>query len=128
MSTIGSLNPVAVAAPAAETAWKAKLTEGAHQFEAMMLEQMMKPLQFGGGPGSDPDSGESSTGLDGEKPDAASDVVRSFGTEALAKAIANGGGLGLAQQIIRQVTAEHDSNATKVSLTKVSGGRAEESM
>lgn len=98
--------PLAAAGQKAAThvaAWKSKLADGAHQFEAMMIEGMLKPLHFGGAPGSldtadggDPD----------ESSDAAADVVRSFGTEALARAIAHGGGFGLATQIIRQVSHE----------------------
>jgi Rod binding domain-containing protein len=102
-----------------DDAWKAKLTDGAKQFEAMLLEQMLKPLKFGGVPGAEVgDAGDK----DEDQPDAAADVVRGFGTEALAKAIAAGGGFGLARQIIRQVSAEHDSVAGKGGGTKVHGG------
>jgi Rod binding domain-containing protein len=100
----------------ASDAWKAKLSTGAHEFEAMMLEQMMKPLQFGGAPGADPESAGSS---DGEAQDAASDIIRGFGTQAMAKAIASGGGFGLATQIIRQVTHEHNAQKVNSDSTKV---------
>ena len=86
-----------------------KLVDGARQFEAMMLGEMMKGLSFGGAPGDDPE--DSSAGAAG--------TVRSFGTEAVAKAIATGGGFGLARQIIRQVTAEHEAAEAKQGGTKV---------
>jgi Rod binding domain-containing protein len=38
--------------------------------------------------------------------DGASDTITSFGTEAVAKAISKSGGLGIAKQVIRQVSAE----------------------
>ena len=74
----------------------AKLSDGAHQFEAMMLEQMLKPLHFGESPDA---AGEESSG-------GASETLRGFGTEAIAKAMASTGGFGLARQIVRQVTAQ----------------------
>lgn len=72
-----------------------KLTDGAHQFEAMMLEEMLKPLKFGGG-----------LDASGDSADSAGDTIQGYGTEALAKAISDGGGFGLAKQIVAQVAAE----------------------
>ena len=48
--------------------------------------------------------------------DKAGGTIESFGTEALTKAIASGGGFGIARQILRQVTAERDARqgGTKV--------------
>ncbi len=76
---------------------KAKLEDGARQFEAMMLQEMLKPLHFGGSPDeADSEGGEAET-------------IRGLGTEAVAKAIAKAGGFGLARQIIRQVGQEDQS-------------------
>jgi Rod binding domain-containing protein len=75
----------------------AKLASGAHEFEAMMLQQMMKGLDFGQAPGD---------GADGEEASGASGTLQSYGTEALAKAISGQGGFGIARKIIQQVTAE----------------------
>jgi flagellar protein FlgJ len=85
----------------------AKLADSAHQFEAMLIGQMLKPLQFGGAPGED-DSGAG-----------ASDTIRGLGTEAMSKAIAKAGGFGIADQIIRKVSAEHDGNERKRYSAKV---------
>jgi len=74
----------------------AKLAAGAHEFEAMMLQQMMKSLKFGQAPGD----------ADGEEAGGANGTLQSYGTEALAKGIASGGGFGIAERIIHQVTAE----------------------
>lgn len=87
----------------------AKLADGARQFEAMMLQEMLKPLNFGGSP--DAEQGESSGG--------AADTIRGFGTEAVAKAIASGKGFGIAQQIVRKVTHEHDAVLSKQRGAKV---------
>lgn len=76
---------------------RAKLTDAAQQFEAMLLQELLKPLRTEDGK------------WDGEeKSDSASDTITSFGTEAVAKAISQNGGLGIARQVIRQVTAEHE--------------------
>ncbi len=96
------------AAPAA--AADKKLADGAREFEAMMLSQMLKGLSFGGAPGEDPDDADAG----------AAGTVRSFGTEAVAKAVAAGGGFGLARQIVRQVSAERD--ATKGVVQEIQGG------
>ncbi len=75
----------------------AKLTDGAHQFEAMMLGEMLKGVKFGE---------TSDTAGDGEEPAGAAGTIQGYGTQALAKAIADGGGFGLARQIVREVTQE----------------------
>jgi flagellar protein FlgJ len=85
-------------AAAGEKQRMAKLEDGAHQFEAMMLQQMLKPLKFNSAPGEGTDDSE------GE-----GSALQGYGTEALAKSIANAGGFGLAKQIIRQVSAEDQS-------------------
>jgi len=89
----------------------AKLTDGAQSFEAMMLGQILKPLQFGGTPGSNGDDDTNS--------DAGADTTRGMGTEALAKAIASGGGFGIARQIIRQVTQQDASTGVGSQRSKV---------
>ena len=79
-----------------------KLVDAAQQFEAMMMQEMLKPMR----------SGQDS--WDEEKrDDSVSDTISSFGTEAVAKAISKAGGLGIAKQVIRQVTQEHEKNSKK---------------
>jgi Rod binding domain-containing protein len=83
-----------------------KLVNAAQQFESMMLQEMLKPMR----------SGEDSWGGDGEKSsDSSMDTISSFGTEAMATAISKGGGLGIARQVIQQVTREHQQNLQKES-------------
>jgi Rod binding domain-containing protein len=83
---------------------QAKLVDAAQQFEAMMLQEMLKPMRGG----KDSWGGEDSTGSD-----SASDTISSFGTEAFAKAISKGGGFGIAKQVISQVKLEHQKNSEK---------------
>ena len=80
----------------ADAGKQAKLVDAAQQFEAMMMQELLKPFS----------SGQDGWGGDGQSGDAGSDTMSSFGTEAMAKAIAKNGGLGIAKQVIRQVTQE----------------------
>ena len=100
------LGPVA-GAPLSD-AKKAKLADAARQFEASMLTEMLKPLQFGGS--ADAGGQESEGG--------ASDTIRGLGTDALGKALALHGGLGVARQIIKDVTAEHQIIDTRRGVLK----------
>ena len=85
---------------------KKRLTDAAQQFEAMFLQEMLKPMRVGG------------DGEDGDKdPDASpgSDTMSSFGTEAVAGAIAKGGGLGIARQIVAKVSKERFEHSIRKS-------------
>jgi flagellar protein FlgJ len=83
---------------------QAKLVDAAQQFEAMMLQEMLKPMRGG----KDSWGGEES-----DSNDSASDTISSFGTEAFAKAISKGGGFGIARQIISKVSLEHQKHSEK---------------
>jgi len=83
--------------PIAESQRQAKLVDAAHQFEATMLQELLKPMQHG----------HSSWGDEEKSEDSASDTISSFGTEAIAKAISKGGGFGIARRVVEQVTQEH---------------------
>jgi len=81
-----------------------KLKDAAERFEGMMIEELLKPMQEGkggsfggyaGGFGSDND----------EDRDDSLDTMSSFGTEAVATAIAKAGGVGIAKQVLREVGA-----------------------
>jgi Rod binding domain-containing protein len=88
---------------AAEGQKQAKLVDAAQQFEATMLQELLKPMQHG----------QSSWGGEEKGDDTASDTISSFGTEAIAKAISKGGGFGIAKQIVSKVTLEHQRNSEK---------------
>jgi flagellar protein FlgJ len=83
-----------------DTQRHAKLADAAQQFEATMLQELLKPMQHGG---------SSLTGEE-ESDDSASDTISSYGSESLAKAISQGGGFGIARQIITKVTLEGHKN------------------
>ncbi|WP_260705436.1 rod-binding protein [Edaphobacter flagellatus] len=84
--------------PSVDTERRSKLADAAQQFEAMMLQELLKPMR----------SGEDD--LSGEKnEDSSMDTIASFGTEAVAKAISKSGGLGIARQIIQQLSTREPS-------------------
>jgi Rod binding domain-containing protein len=86
-------------APSKEAAQHAQLVDAAQQFEGLLLQEMLKGMQTGKD-SQDADSGDDdSTG--------SNDTLRSFGTEAVAHAIAKGGGVGIARQVVEKVTTEH---------------------
>ena len=82
---------------------QAKLVDAAQQFEATMLQELLKPMQHG----------QDSWGGEVKSDDSASDTMSSFGTEAIAKAISKGGGFGIAKQIVSKVTLEHQRISEK---------------
>jgi Rod binding domain-containing protein len=83
----------------AATQRHARLVDAAQQFEGMMLEQLLKPLQksqdtgFGSDSDTDPDTDR----------DGSLDTLRSYGTEAVANSIARSGGLGIARKLVADV-------------------------
>jgi flagellar protein FlgJ len=82
-----------------------RLVSAAHQFEASLMEELLKPLDssalFGGGEGQDEDTGESA-GLGGSASagDGSGGALMSFSAEALAKALSEKGGLGIARRVL----------------------------
>jgi flagellar protein FlgJ len=90
---------------------QAKLVDAAQQFEAMMLQELLKPMQHG----------QSGWGEEEKNDDSASDTMSSFGTESIAKAISKGGGFGIARRVVRQVTQERQQHSERknISSTKV---------
>jgi flagellar protein FlgJ len=93
--------------PGLDVQKQAKLADAAQQFEAMMLQEMLKPMQEGQ---------DSWGGDDKSDGDSASDTIKSFGTEAFAEAISKGGGFGIAKQVISQVKLEHQKHSEKKTL------------
>ena len=72
-----------------------QLQHAAQQFEAVMLGELMKPLQKGSAIGDDTE-------------DASSNSLQSYGVEAMAGALAKSGALGFADTMIRSVEAREE--------------------
>ena len=88
-----------------EAAKAAKLSQAAESFEGMMLGEMLKGLQFGGVPGSGDAEDAQASGESG----GAGETIRGMATEALAKALAHHGGMGIAKKMVDEVKAESDA-------------------
>lgn len=87
-----------------------RLKDATQQFESMLLQEMLKPMRS---------SKNSWLGEDGDL-DAAAGTMSSFGTEAVATAISQRGGLGIARKVMEQVSDEAFQHAQKISFsTKV---------
>lgn len=93
-ASLGALDP-------ADRARRAKLQDAAQQFEGMMMQELLKPLQSG----KDGDENESGGGFGTGDPerDTSLDTMSSYGTEAVATALAKHGGLGIAKQVMNQI-------------------------
>jgi flagellar protein FlgJ len=71
-----------------------RLERSAHQFEASLMAELLKPLQEGDGlTGEESDSGGSGSG----------GALSGFASESLAGAISQRGGFGIAARILRQL-------------------------
>jgi Rod binding domain-containing protein len=74
------------------------LVHAAHEFEAQMMKELLKPLT-------------ATNGLDGEEGDAASGsngALEEFASEALGQALSEHGGFGIATSIVRELS--HSGN------------------
>jgi flagellar protein FlgJ len=100
------------AVPAAATGEHRKLADAARQFEGMLLQEMLKPMKEHGF--CEGDEGRSDEGNGG----GFADTLSSYGTEAMATAIAKGGGLGIARRVVAQVEGEEVSRTGGGSGTK----------
>ncbi len=77
-----------------------RLTRAAHEFEAQMMKELLKPM-----------SGEAS--LTGDDAEAASGgALGEFASEALGKALSEQGGFGIANRIVHDLSPSGNRNVT----------------
>jgi Rod binding domain-containing protein len=90
------IKPQAVNAP---TPPQPKLVRAAHEFEAQMMKELMKPMTRSPAPGGaeDEDEDAGSSGALGE-----------FASEALAQALSERGGFGVADRILSELSPRSD--------------------
>jgi len=91
-----------------------KLVTAAHQFEASLMQELLQPLNsdslFGDEEDSQPDSTGSLGGLTSSS-DGSGSALLSFGSEALAKALSEKGGLGIARKVLDHFEASAAATA-----------------
>jgi Rod binding domain-containing protein len=84
-----------------------RLVRAAHEFEAQMMKELLKPMSSG-------------NGLDGEDDDSSSgsgSALAEFASDALGRALSEQGGFGIATSIVRQLSPA----STKEATTQVTG-------
>ncbi len=86
-----------------------RLVRAAHEFEAQMMKELLKPMTHAGTfAGDDDDSG--SIGALGE-----------FASEALGRALSDGGGFGIANQIVKELSHSGNRDGTGPVTGKLHG-------
>ena len=102
-ATLSGVYGVTGEAGKGDAAASPRLVRAAHEFEGQMMQQLLKPMTHGDaltGTDADEDSGAGSGGALGE-----------FASEALGQSLSERGGLGIAKQIIQELS--HPGNRTK---------------
>jgi Rod binding domain-containing protein len=79
-----------------------RLVNAAHEFEAQMMKELLKPMM-------------SSNSLDGEEDESSSGsggALGEFATEALGRGLSEAGGFGIANSIVKQLTPASNNRVT----------------
>lgn len=110
-----AIPPAPSALPSPAAGEHRKLIDAAQQFEGMLLQELLKPMKEHGFCQQD--------GEDDNKDEGSGfgDTLSSFGTEAMATAIARSGGLGIASRVVEQVEGEKASHTQGASAAKSIG-------
>jgi Rod binding domain-containing protein len=90
-----------------------RLVQAAHEFEAQMMKELMKPMTHGNsltGADDDADSDSGSGGALGE-----------FASEALGRALSEQGGFGIASGVIKDLSHSGDRSVTGKVTGKLRG-------
>lgn len=101
---------LAVANQSASTP-QARLVHAAHEFEAQLMKELLKPMVASDG----------LTGYEGDSGAAAGSVLGEFATEALGRALSEQGGLGLASNIVRSLSHAGNHNQLPKVTEKMHG-------
>jgi peptidoglycan hydrolase FlgJ len=80
-----------------------KLEHAAHEFEASLMAELLKPLQADGLTGEESDAGGMGSG----------GALQDFASESLARAISERGGFGIADRILRQLSQASPDESQK---------------
>jgi Rod binding domain-containing protein len=92
-----------------------RLVKAAHEFEAQLMKELMKPLTSGATPGdADDEDEDGGTGLGAGLGSAG--ALGEYASESLAQALSLQGGFGIADKIIKQLShrnLSHEGNETE---------------
>ena len=94
-----------------------KLASAAHEFEASLMKEFLKPLEHDSLFAEDKSA-------DGDDQEGSADALMSFGSQAMATAISERGGFGIATMILNHFRTEnHAVNAANSSGSRAIPGR-----
>ena len=105
ISSIGTMSSGAAATTSAlsgSVTPQPRLVKAAHEFEAQMMKELLKPLT-------------ATHGLDGEEGDAATgsgSALGEFASESLGQALSDHGGFGIATSILKELSPRGNKSAT----------------
>jgi Rod binding domain-containing protein len=113
MRMLAVTSATAASGAAGENTPPPRLVRAAHEFEAQMMKELMKPLNHG----------NSLTGIDGDGDDDAGSgsALGEFASEALGRALSEHGGFGIASAIVKQLSLPRNHNET-LPVTGISHG------
>jgi len=77
-----------------------KLKSAAHEFEASLMQEFLKPLQRDPLFAPDKADGSADADTDSDRDQGSAGALMSFGSEAMAEAISERGGFGIASKIL----------------------------
>ena len=77
-----------------------RLKSAAHEFEASLMQEFLKPLRHDPLFAPDKADGSSDADTDSDQDEGSDGALMSFGSEAMAKAISERGGFGIASKIL----------------------------
>jgi len=79
-----------------------RLVRAAHEFEAQMMKELLKPLN----------SADALTGDEDDSSTGSGSALGEFASEALGRALSDRGGLGVANKIVEDLSHSGNKNAT----------------
>jgi Rod binding domain-containing protein len=100
----------AAAQSAAAVTPQPRLVHAAHEFEAQMMQELLKPMAEGDGLDGDGDSPSGSSGVLGE-----------FASEALGRGLSERGGFGIATGIVKELSTSGHKSGSGAVTGKVNG-------
>lgn len=94
----------ATATAASARAIDPRLVKAAHEFEAQMMKELIKPLNGG--------SALNGSDLGKEEDAGSASALGEFASEALGRALSEGGGFGIAASILKRLSPPGNQNGT----------------
>jgi Rod binding domain-containing protein len=98
-----------------------KLVRAAHEFEAQMMKELLRPMAGGDALTGDEDG----SGMELGSGSGADGALSDFASEALGQALSERGGFGIADRIVRELTTFHTLHVSSEATRKGTGSGQE---